>query len=253
MKAPISLEISEYTLGFFFFFVLWRFFLVPLLISLIWGSHVDDCKHLQPGACLIILRVFCAVTHLGIHPWPSNNCLSASLLFTFLVIVNILFGSVPYPDIHIREPAGDILLFMTGQVWSSPLAVEIGNLSISSAKARGYAALLETPTHDYVYFWSSLQSMPFLNLFDPRVGNNIMLKSRLVVHSWILESEFVSFLQWQDEILKAITGLEEKVKALEEGSCLDVIILPLYASLPPEVQACNFISLFLSLVLPLDH
>lgn len=33
--------------------------------------------------------------------------------------------------------------------------------------------------------------------------------------------------------------LEERVKTMEEGSCLDVIILPLYASLPPELQACD--------------
>ena len=33
--------------------------------------------------------------------------------------------------------------------------------------------------------------------------------------------------------------LEERVKMMEEGSCLDVIILPLYASLPPELQACD--------------
>lgn len=43
----------------------------------------------------------------------------------------------------------------------------------------------------------------------------------------------------QDEIDKAQKMLEERVKTMEEGSCLDVIILPLYASLPPELQACD--------------
>jgi hypothetical protein len=55
---------------------------------------------------------------------------------------------------------------------------------------------------------------------------------------------FIDQFYWccalQEEILKAITMLEERVKALEEGSCLDVEILPLYASLPPESQACYY-------------
>lgn len=30
--------------------------------------------------------------------------------------------------------------------------------------------------------------------------------------------------------------LEDKVLSLEEGSCMDAIILPLHGSLPPEMQ-----------------
>lgn len=34
-----------------------------------------------------------------------------------------------------------------------------------------------------------------------------------------------------------VSKLEEKVLSLEEGSCMDAIILPLHGSLPPEMQA----------------
>ena len=44
----------------------------------------------------------------------------------------------------------------------------------------------------------------------------------------------------QDDIEKLVFKLEEKVQALEEGSCMDAIILPLHGSLPPELQASRF-------------
>mgnify|MGYP004711905539 CR=1 FL=1 len=31
--------------------------------------------------------------------------------------------------------------------------------------------------------------------------------------------------------------LEERIQSLEEGSCMDAIVLPLHGSLPPELQA----------------
>ncbi|KAG5040066.1 hypothetical protein JHK82_012205 [Glycine max] len=40
-----------------------------------------------------------------------------------------------------------------------------------------------------------------------------------------------------DDIEKLVSKLEDKVRALEEGSCMDAIILPLHGSLPPELQA----------------
>lgn len=44
----------------------------------------------------------------------------------------------------------------------------------------------------------------------------------------------------QDDIEKLVSKLEDKVRALEEGSCMDAIILPLHGSLPPELQASVF-------------
>lgn len=42
---------------------------------------------------------------------------------------------------------------------------------------------------------------------------------------------------FQDDIENMVSKLEEKVLRLEEGSCMDAIILPLHGSLPPEMQA----------------
>ncbi|KAG5028587.1 hypothetical protein JHK87_012101 [Glycine soja] len=44
----------------------------------------------------------------------------------------------------------------------------------------------------------------------------------------------------QDDIEKLVSKLEDKVRALEEGSCMDAIILPLHGSLPPELQASSY-------------
>ncbi|KHG14871.1 Dhx8 [Gossypium arboreum] len=43
-----------------------------------------------------------------------------------------------------------------------------------------------------------------------------------------------------DDIEKLVSKLEDKVRSLEEGSCMDAIILPLHGSLPPEMQVRAF-------------
>lgn len=66
------------------------------------------------------------------------------------------------------------------------------------------------------------------------------VETAIDVHVREPEGDILVFLTGQDEIEKALRMLEEKVLMLEEGSCLDVIILPLHASLAPEVQARVF-------------
>jgi len=44
----------------------------------------------------------------------------------------------------------------------------------------------------------------------------------------------------QDDIEKLVSKMEEKVRALDEGSCMDAIIFPLHGSLPPELQVSSF-------------
>ncbi|CAM6041396.1 unnamed protein product [Sphagnum compactum] len=68
------------------------------------------------------------------------------------------------------------------------------------------------------------------------------VQTALDIHVREPPGDILLFMTGQEEILKAITMLEERVKALEEGSCLDVEILPLYASLPPESQARVFLA-----------
>ncbi|KAE8719582.1 hypothetical protein F3Y22_tig00109937pilonHSYRG00002 [Hibiscus syriacus] len=43
-----------------------------------------------------------------------------------------------------------------------------------------------------------------------------------------------------DDIEKLVSKLEDKVQSLEEGSCMDALILPLHGSLPPEMQVRVF-------------
>jgi len=43
----------------------------------------------------------------------------------------------------------------------------------------------------------------------------------------------------KDDIDKMVSKLEERIRNLEEGSCIDALVLPLHGSLPPELQASS--------------
>ncbi|CAJ1935647.1 unnamed protein product [Sphenostylis stenocarpa] len=62
------------------------------------------------------------------------------------------------------------------------------------------------------------------------------LKTALDIHLHQPEGDVLIFMTGQDDIEKLVSKLEDKVRALEEGSCMDAIILPLHGSLPPELQ-----------------
>lgn len=51
----------------------------------------------------------------------------------------------------------------------------------------------------------------------------------------------VLFYVMQDDIEKLVSKLEDKVRNLEEGSCMDAIVLPLHGSLPPELQVVPYL------------
>ena len=44
------------------------------------------------------------------------------------------------------------------------------------------------------------------------------------------------FLPGQDDINKAVVMLNEGVAALPADSCMDLLVLPIYAALPPDLQ-----------------
>lgn len=50
--------------------------------------------------------------------------------------------------------------------------------------------------------------------------------------------DILVFLTGQAEIEKAVRRLNEGVAGLPEGSAGPLMVLPLYASLPPEMQVC---------------
>ncbi|CAL5390094.1 unnamed protein product [Camellia sinensis] len=54
------------------------------------------------------------------------------------------------------------------------------------------------------------------------------------------EGDVLIFMTGQDDIEKLVKKLEERVQSLEEGSCMDAVILPLHGSLPPELQVRVF-------------
>lgn len=66
------------------------------------------------------------------------------------------------------------------------------------------------------------------------------LKTAIDIHTKEPEGDVLIFMTGQDDIEKLVSKLEEKVYSLEEGSCMDAIILPLHGSLPPELQVRVF-------------
>lgn len=66
------------------------------------------------------------------------------------------------------------------------------------------------------------------------------IQTALEIHVREGPGDILLFLTGQDEIQKAVSKLEERIRLLEEGSCMDTIILPLHASLPPEMQVRVF-------------
>jgi hypothetical protein len=50
--------------------------------------------------------------------------------------------------------------------------------------------------------------------------------------------DILLFLTGQAEIDKAVRQLNEAVRSLPPSTCGDLIVLPIYAALPPEMQVC---------------
>ncbi|XP_015076967.1 probable pre-mRNA-splicing factor ATP-dependent RNA helicase DEAH4 [Solanum pennellii] len=66
------------------------------------------------------------------------------------------------------------------------------------------------------------------------------LKKAIDIHVREPEGDILIFMTGQDDIEKLVLKLEERVQSLEEGSCMDALILPLHGSLPPEMQVRVF-------------
>ncbi|XP_058737040.1 probable pre-mRNA-splicing factor ATP-dependent RNA helicase DEAH4 [Vicia villosa] len=69
---------------------------------------------------------------------------------------------------------------------------------------------------------------------------NTALKTALDIHVRQPEGDILIFMTGQDDIEKLVTKLEDEVRALDEGSCMDAVIFPLHGSLPPELQVRVF-------------
>ncbi|KAK1570571.1 hypothetical protein Q3G72_003925 [Acer saccharum] len=66
------------------------------------------------------------------------------------------------------------------------------------------------------------------------------LKTAIDIHVREPEGDVLIFLTGQDDIEKLVSMLEDRIQSLQEGSCMDAIILPLHGSLPPELQVRVF-------------
>lgn len=76
---------------------------------------------------------------------------------------------------------------------------------------------------------------------DP--ASSLMLISKVPAHGnskkdtgGVGAGDILMFLTGQDEISKAVTALQAGVAELPAGACMDLMVLPIYAALPPELQ-----------------
>ncbi|CAN0896179.1 Probable pre-mRNA-splicing factor ATP-dependent RNA helicase DEAH4 [Linum grandiflorum] len=70
------------------------------------------------------------------------------------------------------------------------------------------------------------------------------LRTAIDIHRKEPEGDVLIFMTGQDDIEKLVAKLEDKIRGLEEGSCMDAVILPLHGSLPPEMQVGAFVRVF---------
>lgn len=52
----------------------------------------------------------------------------------------------------------------------------------------------------------------------------------------LVAGDILMFLTGQAEIEKAVAKLNEEVAALPSDACMDLLVLPIYAAMPPELQ-----------------
>ncbi|XP_020683383.1 probable pre-mRNA-splicing factor ATP-dependent RNA helicase DEAH4 [Dendrobium catenatum] len=87
------------------------------------------------------------------------------------------------------------------------------------------------------------QLFPVEKLYSSERPKNYIdssMRTALDIHSRELPGDILIFMTGQDEIDKMVSKLEEKIQNLEEGSCMDALVLPLHGSLPPEMQVRVF-------------
>ncbi|CAI5457471.1 unnamed protein product [Closterium sp. Yama58-4] len=62
------------------------------------------------------------------------------------------------------------------------------------------------------------------------------IETAIDIHMGSEPGDILVFLTGQDEIERAVAAMEERIRSSEHGHCMDALILPLHASLPPELQ-----------------
>lgn len=142
-------------------------------------------------------------------------------------------------EAHERSLNTDILLGLMKRlvrIRSYNLKVLITSATLDGAKVSRFFStcpLLTVPGKLFPVevFYSSEIPMSYLES---------SLKTALDIHIREPPGDVLIFMTGQDDIEKMVSKLEEKVRSLEEGSCMDAIILPLHGSLPPEMQVRVF-------------
>ncbi|KAM7269320.1 hypothetical protein ACFE04_024817 [Oxalis oulophora] len=125
--------------------------------------------------------------------------------------------------------------------------------SLSNPELDDYSVLITSATLDGEKVSKFFSDCPVLNVpgklypveilyskESPKSYLESALKTAIDIHVREPEGDILIFMTGQDDIEKLVSKLENRVRNLEEGSCLDAIVLPLHGSLPPELQVRVF-------------
>lgn len=142
-------------------------------------------------------------------------------------------------EAHERSLNTDILLGLVKRLvnmCASKLKVLITSATLDGEKVSAFFSgcpVLNVPGKLYPVevFFSSERPTSYLES---------ALKKAIDIHVREPEGDVLIFMTGQDDIEKLVSKLEERVRRLEEGSCMDAVILPLHGSLPPELQVRVF-------------
>eukprot|EP00850_Spirogloea_muscicola_P002320 SM000009S23449 [mRNA] locus=s9:45710:49660:- [translate_table: standard] len=122
-----------------------------------------------------------------------------------------------------------------------------------SQRQPGLKLVITSATLDGQHFSKFFDGCPVLNvpgrLFPVQILHSLekptsylesAVETVLDIHRRQPEGDILLFMTGQDEIEKTIKKVQDKISSLQEGECMDALILPLHASLPPEFQARVF-------------
>ncbi|CAM8971781.1 unnamed protein product [Rhodiola kirilowii] len=74
----------------------------------------------------------------------------------------------------------------------------------------------------------------------PKSYVDACLETAIEIHVNEPEGDVLIFMTGQDDIEKLVVKLTDRIGSLQEGSCMDAIVLPLHGSLMPELQVRVF-------------
>lgn len=157
------------------------------------------------------------------------------------------YGIIVLDEAHERSLNTDILFaLLKSMALSTTLKLVVTSATLDAEKFAAYfggCPVLKVPGRTFpVDIVHSKED--YFTFGESNMSNNrymeAAIETALDIHCNRPPGDILIFLTGSAEIEKAATALNDAVCALPAGSCPDLLVLPLYAALPPDMQARIF-------------